>query len=427
MRYSIEWHDDAVNAAPEERASAADLKLFLQERNVTFHSYEHRNADHLTISLYGLAEGLAHDWWNLFGGRDREVSFIKYRNGYVVPDIRMAFDGAAFEISARSYEHRNPDLRFYDVGPEVMNRRDAEQTLGGFIEETLTRLEARGVGQTGAALRWARVQESRADADEAAFCEAAGALGLDPYQISDQHADLIEKAASLFDGETLTEYLAGIKDLVRIKGAAPQPLFDWIESAEARPADEARLGDLRAITGEAVAIPSSRDGERGWALGYRRARAFRRALGLSESDAFTSYGDLASKLGAGRRYAPAGRVDGLRALRSDHSDGVYIHLRDHGASAAAGGSLLFSFTRAVGDAVCFPTETRAPINELTKAHRQAAGRAFAAEFLAPIGEIRSMRDDGRDDVTIADRFGVSAWVIEHQWENKDRIEAACAA
>lgn len=421
MRYSIEWHDDAINAAPEERASAADLKLFLQDRNATLHSRGHESADHVTIALYGLAEGLAHDWWSLFGGRDREVSFIKYRNGYIVPDIRMAFDGAAFEISARSYEHHNPDLRFYEVGAEVMNRGDAEQTLGAFVEETLKRLDDRGVGQTGAALRWARVQESRADADEAAFCEAAGALGLDPYQISDQHADLIEKAASFFDGETLTEYLAGIKE------AAAQPLFDWIESAEARPADEAGLGDLRDIAGETVASTGAREGERGWALGYRRARAFRRTLGLSESHAFTSYGDLAPKLGAGPRYTPAGQVDGLRALRSDHADGIYIHLRDHGTSAATEQSHLFSFTRAVGDAVCFPTETRAPINELKAAYRQAAGRTFAAEFLAPIREIRSMRDDGRDDVTIADRFGVSTEVIRRQWENKDRIEAACAA
>jgi Zn-dependent peptidase ImmA (M78 family) len=63
---------------------------------------------------------------------------------------------------------------------------------------------------------------------------------------------------------------------------------------------------------------------------------------------------------------------------------------------------------------------------LHSACRQAAGRAFAAEFLAPIDEIRSMREDGRDAVSIAEEFAVSTTVIERQVKNTERILAACA-
>ena len=55
------------------------------------------------------------------------------------------------------------------------------------------------------------------------------------------------------------------------------------------------------------------------------------------------------------------------------------------------------------------------------AYRQAASRAFAAEFLAPIDEIRSMLDDRHDVVTIAAEFSVSTAVIERQIENRERI------
>jgi Zn-dependent peptidase ImmA (M78 family) len=67
------------------------------------------------------------------------------------------------------------------------------------------------------------------------------------------------------------------------------------------------------------------------------------------------------------------------------------------------------------------------VNDLRDAARQAAGRAFAAEFLAPIVEVMSMREDGKDLEAIADDFGVSTEVILRQLENARRIEQACAA
>src|ERR1700735_4951399 len=100
LRFSIKWRDDARNAAPEERATVAEFRLLLDEQNVTMHLRGGNNFECITIALYSLAEGLTRDWWTLFGGRDRELSLIKYRSGYAVPDIRLKYDGAAFEITA---------------------------------------------------------------------------------------------------------------------------------------------------------------------------------------------------------------------------------------------------------------------------------------------------------------------------------------
>jgi hypothetical protein len=417
VRYSAEWRDDAPNVAPEERHTVADFRLWLDQRNVAMHLRGSNSFDYLTISLYSLAEGLAHDWWSLFGGRDREVSLIAHRSGYAVPDIRLKFDGAVFEIAAHQRTYLNPDVRFWAGLGEVMSREQAEAEIGGFVEFVLQRLASKGVRDTSAALRWARVRESRATPAEAQFCESAGALGLDPYQIQDSDADLIERAASIFEGEPLSEFLAGAKEF------RPAPLLEWLKAVERRPPNTSTIGDLREVASATAEQSPARVLERGWSLGYRRARAMRRALDLGTGDRFPSFKDLARRLGASESYDLAASVDGIRALRSDHNDEISIHIRNHGYSEEAFASHLFTFARAIGDVACFPEHAKAPINELRSANRQAAGRAFAAEFLAPIDEIESMRQDGHDVVSMADEFAVSTVVIERQIENSERIRA----
>jgi hypothetical protein len=419
LRFSIDWKDDARNAAPEERATVAEFRLSLDDKNVTMHLRGNKNFEYVTISLYSLAEGLARDWWTLFGGRDRELSLIKHRSGYAVPDIRLKYDGAAFEISAHQRTYVNPDIRFWAGPSEVMSRKQAEDEIGGFIEFVLDRLERKESRNSGAAIRWARVLSSRADPEEAQFCEAAGALCLDPYQIESTKSDTILSAASIFTGEPLNEFLAGAAEYDQ--GA----LLSWVAAVETRGRHTSRVGELSAIARAAAEQSPSRKEDRSWSLGYRRARAMRRVLDLRPGDRFPSFKHFARKLGASDGYELAASVDGIRALRSDHNDEVRIHIRNHGNSSEAFIPHLFTFARAVGDATCFPEHSKAPINDLHSASRQAAGRAFAAEFLAPIDEIEAMHEDGHDLVSIADEFVVSTAVIEHQMENAERIRLAC--
>jgi len=211
LRYSARWIDGAPNVALEERATVAEFRLWLTEQNVTMHLSGGFSHDHLTIALYPLAEGLVHDWWSLFGGRDLEFSLTKYRTGYAMPDVRFRFDGRTFEASAHQRTYRNPDVRFWAGSNEVMSRADAEGVLSKFIGEVLAQLDSKRVRNAGAALRWSRVQASRADPEEAEFCECAGALGLDPYSIDQAGSGLIQNAASLFQdrGRRRGEYARG--------------------------------------------------------------------------------------------------------------------------------------------------------------------------------------------------------------------------
>ena len=421
MKFSADWIENAQNVAAEERATVARFRLWLSEQNVTMNLRESISTDHIVISLYPLAEGLAHDWWSLFGSREREISLIRHRSGYAVPDIRFRFDGMAFEATALQKVYQNPPLRFWAGPSEILTRDEAESSLSEFIGVIIQQLASKGQRETSAALRWARVQASRSDPQETIFCESAGALGLDPYAISGSDSALIEEAASLFHKESLAEFLSGARDY------RASSILDWVRAAESRPTDKSLVLDLMPVIRKAVRLAPERQGERSWALGYRRARSLREALDLRQKDRIRSDKAFAKKLGASANFESAGVVDGIRALRSQTTgDDVSIHMRDHGTAPQAPVAQLFSFARAVGDVACFPSPARSPVNQLRSAHRQAAGRAFAAEFLAPIEEVLSMQADGHDSVTIANEFSVSTTTIERQIENAQRITAACA-
>lgn len=420
LQFSADWQDNATNAALEERVTVADLRLWLNQQNVTQNIRKNEHRDHVTLSLYNLAEGLIFDWWRLFGGRDRQLSLVNYRSGYVVPDIRLVFDGVALEIWAEQRVYLNPEMRFWAGPMEVMIRSEAEDCLSGFVELVLDRLHACGVGDTSASRRWARVAASRQDPDEASFCESAGALGLDPYEIGESDASTIEQAGVLFEGEPLTEFLAGART------AAKPQLIQWVEQVECRSRDASRIAGLQQVAERVAEQLPNRVGDEPWACGYRRARGLRKTFDFDETKRFRTFEELAGAVGASPAYAVAPPAYGIRLLRSHDRDDVHLHTRPHGRSAEAQASQLFTFARGIGDVACFPEPQRAPVNDLRVAYRQAAGRAFATEFLAPVNEILSMLADGRDTLAIADEFAVSTEVIERQIENAGRIEAACS-
>lgn len=419
MRHLVEWQDEAVNAAPEERATVADLRLFLNDRNVTQHMLDGTVSDHVTVALYGLANGLVHDWWLIFGARDRVFSLKDYRTGYLIPDIRIQFDGAVFEITAHQSVYTDPDLRFWGGTTEVLTREEGEAWLASLVQEVVSRLEQQGVQDTGVALRWRRIQSSRWSG-ETAFCEAAGSLGLDPYQIADDIAGFIERAEAIFEAESLVEFVSGAGKVAHSR------LIDWVDRMTHMKGLGYRLAELRRIVDSIAGnVPSHHD-EPAWAAGYRRARAMRRELGLKQHHRFESFRELARLVGAPKNYNLAPKVDGISALRREAFNDIHVHIRNHGNSEDATATHLFSLARAIGDAACFPEPQTSPINRLRHAYRQAAGRAFAAEFLAPIEEIQSMQEDEHDEYSIADAFGVSPMVIEHQIENRERIIRACS-
>ena len=86
---STEWIDDGPNASAEERATLCRLSLYVSDENACsfFEPTSNRTCDHVTVPAVHLAEGLATDWWSIFGGRDRDHAIRKYRTGFALPDV----------------------------------------------------------------------------------------------------------------------------------------------------------------------------------------------------------------------------------------------------------------------------------------------------------------------------------------------------
>ena len=427
MRFEVDWHGTASNAVAEERETVADLRVFVGKRNVCEYEESARGsaggperADHVAVSVYPLAEEIAFGWWRLFGGRDDELRLVDGRCGYAVPDIRMTFDGAGFDAVCRPYDYGAEAGRFFQESSEQLTREKAERALADFVDLVVERLDEKRVEDCSLRSRWRRVRESRGDTGEAAFCEAAGALGIDPYDISDSDAGFIEGMGTLFTGEPLMELLSGLRGPRLVRPAFRHETPQRIREAERRPRHKSHLPALVDLRGELTNARQLGLGERPWARGYRCAREARRRLDISATSRF-NVTSLAARLGAPGFAAVDSIPSGIRAVVRSGADSVQVHLRagDHPTSR------LFALGRAIGDAVANPSVKRSAVNDLRKASRQATGRAFAAEFLAPIGEIWSMCEDGRDIGTIASEFGVSEEVVERQLENEDRIVAAC--
>lgn len=195
MRFDVDWLADGPNAVPEERATIADLVISIGGRNACENEQPRRRgkggrgsnvrpATAATVSVYPLAEEIAFNWWRLFGDRDTELQLVDGRGGYAVPDVRLAYDGAQFEARCEPIEYENPKVRFTVPCGERSTRAQAEAALTGFVERVVAQLAAEGMRESGLQLRWARVQASRRNAEESAFCEAAGALGIDPYGVA---------------------------------------------------------------------------------------------------------------------------------------------------------------------------------------------------------------------------------------------------
>ena len=432
MRFSVEWLPDGENANAEERATLCALQIVVANRTVSdfVQLGDNEFRDHLELPAVHLAEGIASSWWSIFGGRDVTHHVLSWRTGFALPTVCFEFDGSTMTVSCQASVYENPPLEFWKNGLEYLPRRQAEEALSTFVDQVVGKINADGPSDAvEVALAWRRVLESRASHEESVFCEAAGALGVDPYAIEETDADFIERAAEEFEGEALIEFMAGFN---RARRPVPprqegrrggpggrQETLDWIRCLGSRPGNRSLLRELPKVAAEIRHATAHDPMGYAWKRGCRAAKAFRDVMGLRGTTPL-SIAELAQSLGCGRFeriYGP----QGLYAVVGQRDDGVRIHLRDRGRTRWARCAERFVFARAIGDAICFPDSTLSAINGLHQAERQAVGRAFADEMLAPVETVLDMDGSGLDADEIADVLDVGTTVVERQLDSQDRI------
>lgn len=410
MKFSAEWLDRGDDSTPELLATSCQLAIDVGGVRVSQYADHRRDviAERIVMPAYPLAEGLVRNWWSLMAGRTGEFHLKVYRDGFAVPDLRFAPDGRSVDVSVRPVKYSNPPINFFEQSKEYLPLPSFERDIRQFVENVLDRLHERAVEHTVLEERWAWILRSLQDAEELAFCEAAGALGVDPYQCTDSEANSIDNAARWFAGELLGEFLAGEH------GHTTQVLDDiqWIEAQEQFVGSRAELADLVDWSAHIWKEVPDRADNAPWQTGYRAAHEIRALLGLDVNRVFESTASLAGLCGAKDFLMASQRSRGLKACISFEGRSPRVLVNKFGRETSA----LFALARSIGDFVVYAQTGRSPITA-TYSHRQAVGRAFAAELLAPAEVITEMAADGFSVEEIAEDRHVSTMVIQNQLAN----------
>jgi hypothetical protein len=431
FRITWQWESAPAVRTPELRATWARLEIWAGHDCVTLVEERESQSSRRGIycPLYPLAEWAAWNWWSLQAdarparalsryGRlagltrqQRERHCIRSSNdGFAWPAMAIIPDGERTHLVWEGDRLGRLDwpVRFLSSGERWAASADVRRELAGMISAVLTRLAEQGLEATTLAKEWGLIGAT--GDDEASFCLAAARLGLDPYSDAEQYEAAIIQASEVLDGDLLTDFLDAV-DPGRLQQA-----LQWVTSARSRLARSSRapvtknglaFGTLRT----AARNYGARDGGRAWHRGWHNARLVRDLEDVEVSAPFdinslisapvktTSDPDLLA-LGSGAGGYPVAVLGGRRPARAAR----------------------FTMARALWGTIW----DEAPVFAVTSAYtyRQAVERAFAAELLAPAQGIARLLNSPPEEATdeelerIADHFGVSPLVVEHQVANQ---------
>ena len=426
LRFEIDWVDAEQINGPELSATWASLRICAGDSVITRVLDERAKTvrDFVYVPLYPLAEWLATNWWFLTQeinnpAKEGDPAFHRRhalsasREGYAFPDLEVFASGGWTRLAWKQSISPWIKVEFLDQGEIQIDSSEFRDACAGVVDQVIRRLVSFDIEETFLQEEWAAVQA--ADRDESEFCATAAGLGLDPYALDDAKRALVLELAEKLSGAVLEEAVAALDPQTLRTGCSA--ITGAIAGAKSNGLLLERLGlihqKVHPDEGAARLHP--------WTAGYDLARRLRKALEL-DGTPLATMPQLAEVIGEtpellDRVTKPVGLhgaalVDGVIAWKDDQSPAFgFRQLGEH--------SRRFHFCRALAEVLAAPrTDTL-----LTKANseRQQRNRAFAAEFLAPsLGlqeRISGQTVDGDQIDELADEFGVSSRVIEHQVQN----------
>ena len=424
LNFEFDWVDSEGIRGSELAATWASLTIAADKSVITrvLDTKAKTVRDFVHVPLYPLAEWMVTNWWFLANEcenptREHDPEFrrrhtLSYgREGYAYPNIQMTPSGTQTRLRWEPGSSQWTGMEFLHQGQVWTDSQQIRHVCAELIDSVIRRLMAFGITGTLLEEEWEAIQT--ADEEEIKFCETAGGLGWDPYDLDDSRRDdLIALAHEL--GDLLDEAVQALGTAaLRSQSSA---IVSAIEEARDRRLPLERLMPL----GERLRVEVVR-GRSPWNVGYDWARRLRRQLSL-DGKALPTMNMLADALGESAVLLDDATQPVNSLTNTPLVDGVVAH-DDQGVSFAlrpAGGrGRRFSFCRALAEVLS--SHGADSLVTRARSERQQRNRAFAAEFLAPSSTLRQMVsgtvvDDGEVD-DLADEFGVSPSVIWRQLEN----------
>lgn len=357
-------------------------------------------------NLDALGARLLTNWWRILYRRDAPYRLWEF----AVEDG----DGSLYAMAATAYgtniklHARNTIGRMLDLeqGSRVVPVAALEQHL---LSELLHPLAARHWLNGRSALPFhsllRRIEDSRAQVAESAFCRTAGALGLSPYDLSDDGAEQVRELLDLIvDEDVRLDFSSAVLADSLAQGHA------WVRKQLVERRHRNAMPVLAELHKNCTL--KSNAAVRPFKHGYDLARAVREYLKLAEDQAVGGVAGLSKMLGASDGVSLSPDAPGaLRAFQSFEADAPTFIVEDEGERSS-----VFTLARGVGDFIAFGSRASCVADLYTD--RQAVGRAFAAEFMAPrTAVVRMVEEEDQPLSNIADHFGVSPSVVHRQYEN----------
>lgn len=408
----------AENARPLNRETAAELTLLVDNQPLTqlLDKWSKTVTSRARVSAYPLAEWLAANWWRIRyePGPDagapptpewrmaHELPAIGA--GYVWPGVRLVSDGESMQISARNSGTVAWESAEYllDLAPTSVTYPDFDREIDAFITLVLDRLAGMDMKDSELAVLWADVLAERSDPEVTAWRQLEARLG---FAADEAPQGLMALMSSL----TLEAGEAAVNEVAPILGSTEtvrriQTLTDLAHSAGVAARFDLSLDASPPRRGETPADEGRRLAHAvrkyiGKQEGPLEDRRLAEILNLSEKKLQTP---VYAKAPLGLGVKKAGRV-------------VDLHFRRQQKTARR-----FEAARFIADHIIAPSEDRWLPQTGTSTARQKIQRAFAAELLAPIADLRAMIQDDFSQEAVeeaAEHFQVSPLTVRSHLAN----------
>jgi len=346
------------------------------------------------------------NWWRLLNRRTDPFRLFKLErpvDGEISRAMLLAeATGRKVRLSARSLDEEDEG---WASSPLTLDQSEFRSLiLDELVAPAITYLRQgrRFDRPVEALLR--RIEDIERYPEEFRFWRTAGALGLAQTEIeAPLAADISRLIAAVADEDARLDFASGTNpDHVAVA-------LSWALTEIGAKARTNRLPGLVELRANATA-PA--EGQRPHHIGTRRAIQAREQLNIGADCSIGGMAGLTRMVGgAGGFAASQAGEDVIRGFQG-HGDGEpVIVVKSEGPKSTG-----FLVARAVGDYLVFGSR-EAPIADLYT-DRQAVGRAFAAEFLAPAsGVIHMIEEEQQSKMTVADHYGVHLDVIDWQYRN----------
>jgi hypothetical protein len=417
--FDIEWQDPGAARGPELHATWARLQIAVEGEFVTrlYDTSLNSVRTGVYLPLYPLAEWIVTNWWALLyecvrpsqatsKAYGRRHNIRNASEGYALPSLEIRPTAGHFELTWQRRTLPDCRLEFLRYGAATLASASVEDSLSTLVKRVIARLDEKGVADTVLQRDWMAIEAQ--DEDQTAFCRAAGAMGLDPFDLPSQIEDKIVNADHVLPDSVESDFFEAAEP-TRIDQQLQwvQEGLELADGGSDLPALRSLRERLNGINGETTP----------WAQGYAFARRLRQELGLGDKERV----DLA-ELGLGDagggaivehpRHAQVG-FDALTVVGSSGNPGFVVR-------QTLKPNQRFACCRALFEYLCSPASATSLISS-TVSDKQKRNRAFAAELLAPASLLEERLSGDRIGSTeldeLAQRFDVSSYVIEHQIRN----------